>query len=69
MGAVDLKLTGGNALLDTLVASGLVPAQTAMGARMILGIFAVPDAGEDTLKSRLEFTRDGSILANGQRIK
>lgn len=69
VGAVDLKLTGGSALLDTLVASGLVPAQTAMGARMILGIFAVPDAAQDTLKSRLEFTRDGSILANGQRIK
>ena len=69
-GAVDLKLVGGNTLIDTLVSSGLLPAQMAMGARMMMGMFAVPAEGEeDTLKSKLEFTRDGQILANGQRIK
>ena len=55
--------------MDTLVSSGLLPVQMAMGARMMMGMFAVPAEGEDTLKSKLEFTRDGQILANGQRIK
>ena len=68
-GAVDLKLVGGNVLLESLVESGLLPAQTAMGARMMMGMFAVPGPEDDTLTSKLEFTRSGSILANGQRIK
>lgn len=68
-GALDLKLVGGNTLLETLVSSGLLPAQTAMGARMMMGMFAVPGEGEDTLTSRFELTRSGSILANGQQIR
>lgn len=68
-GAIDLKLVGGNTLLDKLVESGLLPAQMMMGARMMMGMFAVPGEGEDTLESKLEFTRSGAILANGQRIK
>ncbi|SFS89424.1 hypothetical protein SAMN04488040_2301 [Sulfitobacter marinus] len=68
-GAVDFKLVGGNTLLNTLVDSGLLPAQTAMGARMVMAMFAVPGDGDDTLETKLEFTRSGAILANGQRIK
>lgn len=68
-GSVDLKLEGGNTLIDTLVSSGLVPQQMAMGARMMIGMFAKPGDGPDTLISRLEFTRSGGILANGQRIR
>ncbi len=68
-GTIDLKLVGGNTLLDKLVEAGLLPAQTVMGARMMMGMFAVPGDGEDTLQSKLEFTRSGAILANGQRIK
>ena len=44
-GALDLELTGGNTLLDTLVAMGLLPEEQAMGARMMLGLFARPGAG------------------------
>lgn len=68
-GVVDLRLEGGNTLIDTLVTSGLVPQQMAMGAPMMIGMFAKPGDGPDTLTSRLEFTRSGNILANGQRIK
>ena len=68
-GAIDLKLVGGNTLLDSLVESGLLPANMAMGARMMMGMFAVPGDGDDTLTSKLEFTRSGAILANGQRIR
>jgi Uncharacterized protein conserved in bacteria (DUF2125) len=68
VGAVDLKLTGGNALIDKLVAMGLIPEDQAMGARMMMGMFAVPD-GEDSLTSKIEFKEDGGIYANGQRIQ
>lgn len=68
-GAVDLMLTGGNALLDTLVGMGFVDANEAMGARMMLGLFARPGDGPDSLVSRIEVTRDGQVLANGQRVR
>ena len=69
MGVVNLMLTGGNTLLDTLVAMGLIPQEQAMGARMMTGMFARPSDGPDTLVSTIEMKEDGSILANGQRIK
>lgn len=68
-GSVDLKLTGGNGLLDKLVAMGLLPEQQAQGARMMMGLFAVPGDGEDTLTSKIEVQPDGKVLANGQRLK
>jgi len=68
-GAIDLKLLGGNTLLDKLIAMGLLPQQQATGFRMMMGLFAVPGEGEDTLSSRIEFTQDGQVLANGQRLK
>lgn len=68
-GALDLTLTGGNALLDTLVAMGLLPEEQAMGARMMLGLFARPGDGPDTLNSRIEVTPDGQVQANGQRLR
>jgi hypothetical protein len=67
-GAVDLQLNGVNALIDSLVAMGLMPEEQAMGARMMLGMFATA-VGEDQLTSRLEVTADGQILANGQRLQ
>lgn len=68
-GSIDLQLVGGNALLDTLIAMGLVPEDQAMGMRMMMGMFAVPGDGEDTLMSTIEVSGDGQIKANGQRIR
>jgi hypothetical protein len=68
-GVLNMMLTGGNGLLDTLVTMGLVPEDQAMGARMMMGLFARPGDGDDTLVSTIEFNEDGSIMANGQRIK
>lgn len=68
LGSVDMLLVGGNALIDNLVAAGLVPEDQAMGARMMMGLFAVP-AGEDRLTSKIEFKEDGGVYANGQRIQ
>ncbi|GAB4284977.1 MAG: DUF2125 domain-containing protein [Roseovarius sp.] len=68
-GALSLKLVGGNALIDKFVAMGLMSDDDAGGMRMMLGLFAVPGEGEDTLTSKIEVRRSGQILANGQRIK
>lgn len=69
VGDINIDIAGANALMDKLTAMGLLPAEQAMGARMMMGLFAVPGATPDTLKSRIEFTEAGQILANGQRIK
>jgi hypothetical protein len=68
-GAIDLRLVGGNALLDTLASMGMIPEDQMMGARMMLGLFARPGDGPDTLVSRIEVTPDGALLANGQRLR
>lgn len=68
-GEANLKLVGANTLLDTLISMGLVSDSDAMGARMMMGLLAVPGDGEDTLTSKIELTEDGQIKANGQRIK
>lgn len=68
-GAVDMTLVGANGLIDKLVALGFVKDQQAMGARMMLGLFARPTGGNDTLTSKIEVQSDGAILANGQRLR
>lgn len=70
-GVIDLVLGGGNGLLDNLVTMGLLSDEDAMGARMAVAVFTQPDpdAGEDVLKSRLEMTEEGHVLANGQRLQ
>ena len=66
-GQIDLKLVGGNTLMDKLVAMGLLPEDQAMGFRMMLSMFANA-TGEDELSSVLEF-KDGGFFANGQRLQ
>ena len=68
-GNLALKLVGANGLIDTLVAMGLLPEEQAMGARMMMALFAVPEEGTDTLTSKIEINNEGHILANGQRIQ
>ncbi len=68
-GKIQLMLKGGESLLDKLIESGLVPQEQAAGVRMMIGLFTKPGTDADTLTSQFEFTADGQILANGQRIK
>ena len=68
-GEMDLSLTGANGLLDKLIEMGFVSSQDAMGARMMMGMLAVPGEGPDSLKSKIEINEQGQILANGQRLK
>lgn len=69
VGAIDLTLVGGNALIDKLVAIGIIQEEEAMGARMMMGLLAVPGDSPDTLKSKIEMNEQGHISANGQRIR
>ncbi|MBS0565557.1 MAG: DUF2125 domain-containing protein [Proteobacteria bacterium] len=68
VGAVDLTLTGANKLMDNLSAMGLLPAEQVTGYKMMLGMFTVP-AGDDAVKSKIEFKEDGGLYANGQRLQ
>lgn len=68
-GTLNLRLLGGNALLDSLVSMGLVAQDQATGLRMMMGLFATPGDADDELISRIEVTEDGQVLANGQRLK
>ncbi len=66
-GKVDLKLVGGNALLDKLVAMGLLTEEDANGARMMVSMFA-NSVAEDELTSTLEF-KDKGFFANGMQLQ
>ncbi len=68
-GEADLKLVGANALLDTLIESEIISKDDAMGARMMLGMFAVPGPDEDTLTSTIRIDDKGQVMANGQRLR
>lgn len=68
-GAVDLKLSGANGLMDKLVAMGLLPQDQVMQARMMLGMFARPGDGPDTMVSTIEVKKEGSVFANGMQLK
>ncbi len=67
-GTIDLKLVGGNGLLDKLIAIGLIPEDQAMQGRMMMGMFARPGDGPDTLTSTLEF-KDKGFFANGMQLQ
>jgi len=69
IGAIELQLDGANTLIDSLITMGIVRNEDAMGARMMMGMLAVPGDGPDSLKSRVEMNEQGHILANGQRIQ
>lgn len=68
-GVANLELIGANGLMDKLIQMGLMSDSDAMGARMMMGLLAVPGDSPDTLKSKIEINDEGHILANGQRIK
>lgn len=68
-GSIDLKLVGGNTLLDRVVALGFVTQDDAMGVRMMMSMFGKMVDGEpDTMTSTVEF-KDKGISVNGQRIQ
>ena len=68
-GKLDMKLVGGNGLLDKLVEMGLLTSDDAMGARMMVAMFTNAGAeGADELTSTIE-VKDQVLYANGQRMQ
>ncbi len=67
-GEANITLTGGNRLIDALVAIGVLTEQDAGGARMMIAMF-MNATGDDVLTSKIEAEADGSITVNGQRIQ
>ncbi len=68
-GALDLKLIGGNQLLDTLVKIGILSDEDALGFRMALGLFTIKGDGDDMIVSHIQANGKGELLANGKRLK
>lgn len=69
MGAVDLRLEGGNRLIEGLVQLGLLPPDQAEMARAMLAFFARPGSTPDSFESTLEITPEGAVTANGMPIQ
>ena len=67
-GRAKFTIDGLNALLDNLVAMGLVPADQVMGMRMMSGMF-LKATGEDSLESVVEIDQAGALRVNGQRLR
>jgi hypothetical protein len=69
IGEANVSLTGGNALIDGLIATGLITNEDAMGVRMMMGGFMSPGANPDELTSKIEAKAGGEITVNGQRVQ
>ena len=68
LGEANINVTGANALIDGLIAIGVVTEEDAMGARMMMGMFMVPGANPDELTSKIEAKEGMQILVNGQPL-
>jgi len=68
LGEANVTVTGANALIDGLIATGLVSEEDAMGARMMMGMFMVPGANPDELTSKIETKEGFAIFVNGQPL-
>jgi hypothetical protein len=69
IGEANVSVTGANALIDGLIATGLMAEEDAMGARMMMGAFMAPGAGPDELTSKIEAKPGFEIYVNGQRVQ
>jgi Uncharacterized protein conserved in bacteria (DUF2125) len=69
LGEANVSLTGGNALIDGLIATGMVTEEDAMGARMMMGMFFTPGADADSLTTKIEAKAGNEIYVNGNRIQ
>ncbi len=67
-GSLTANASGVNALLDRLIAMGLIPAEEAMMPRMMLGMFARV-TGDDQLSTTVEVNAEGHVIVNGQRMQ
>ncbi|MFM7446009.1 MAG: DUF2125 domain-containing protein, partial [Tabrizicola sp.] len=69
LGEANVSITGATALIDGLIATGLISEDDAMGARMMMGMFMAPGAEPDSLTSKIEAKEGFAIFVNGQQIQ
>lgn len=67
-GDASFEITGLNALLDNLVAMGLVAEGDVMGPRMMMGMFARA-TGDDQMAIDVEVAPNGQVNVNGNRVR
>jgi hypothetical protein len=67
-GKLSFRATGINALIDRVVAAGLVPSTELTGLRFGLAFIAKPGDGPDSLVSEVEFREKGFYL-NGLKLR
>lgn len=68
IGDVTINASGVNGLIDNLITMGILPEDQAMMTRMMIGMFS-ESAGDDALRSHIEFKEGGHIFANGQQLR
>ena len=69
-GTADVSIQGANTLMDNLTKAGLLPAQNAMMAKGMMGVFFKQGGvGLDHFVSQILIAPDGSISANGFPLK
>lgn len=68
VGSVQIALNGVYALMDKVAQLGFIPEDQIMGARMMIGAMTTP-TGDDQMTATFEFTAEGGLLANGQRLQ
>ena len=67
-GSAILTVSGANALLDRLVALGVLGSDEAGMARLGMG-FIARSTGDDAFETRLDVNTDGHVIVNGQRMR
>ena len=67
-GQATATINGLNGLLDKLISIGLIAQSDVMTARLGMSMLLKP-SGADQVQGTVEFTPEGQIIANGQRIQ
>ena len=68
-GQLEIEIDGAYGLMDRLVEIGLIQKSDAMGLRMMLSMLTAPGPADDALKTLIEITKEGHVIANGQRLR
>lgn len=68
VGAMDLRAMGLNGLLQQAIGAGAMTMEQAMGAQMMLGMFATQGEG-DSFTSRIELLPGGGLVVNGTQLR
>lgn len=68
VGALDLRAAGLNGLLQRAMTTGALSMEQAMGAQMMMGMFATQGDG-DSFTTRIELLPGGGFAINGTRLR